>query len=153
MSEKLRGAQKDRGCVWPIGRITFLRGIVTPLTAVVALFGCAPERAPAVQPQAAAPAAAVSPAGPAYAKVAAVRPIGAFGSSGDSPDAAILPAMGISTAAAARSGAMSEIIVHTDRGDTLSVVQPSDVALVPGERVLVLPAASGRRLVPAPPPS
>jgi hypothetical protein len=135
MSEKLHGAQEARGSVWPTGRITFLRGIATPLTAVLALSGCAP-----------------SPVARAYATVAAVRPIGSFASSGSDPDAAILPAMGVSSAVGSVSGAMSEIIVHTDSGETLSVVQPSTVALAPGERVIVLPG-SGRRLVPAPPSS
>ena len=152
MSEKLHGAQEARGSVWPTRRITFLRGIATPLTAVLAFSGCAPARPPALQQQATVSATAPSPVARAYATVAAVRPIGSFASSGSDPDAAILPAMGVSSAVGSVSGAMSEIIVHTDSGETLSVVQPSTVALAPGERVIVLPG-SGRRLVPAPPSS
>jgi outer membrane lipoprotein SlyB len=147
MTRKLRGDQEDRGLVCSARTITFLRGLGTVGIVAGALSGCATVKPPISQPQAAALPSR------ADATVAAVRPIGAFGSPGSNPDAAILPAMGISPAAAGMSGAMSEIIVRMDGGETLSVVQRSAVAFAPGERVVVLPEGTGPRLVPAPPPS
>jgi hypothetical protein len=149
VSEILRGAQKGRGGVWPGILITFLRGrrasVGVPLAAALALFGCAPARPPVSGPR----AAVAAPAGPGYATVAAVRPISAIGGAGGGPDAAILPAMGISSEAAPASGALSEIVVRTDGGETLSVVQPNAINLAPGERVMIVPGGLPR-VVPAP---
>jgi hypothetical protein len=145
MSNRLRAAQEYRGSVWRRVVITFLRapsgGSRAPFLAVLALFGCAPAKPPVVNRQVMA-----EPGGPAYATVAAVRPIGAFGS-GIDPQAAIRAAIGVSSAAATRPSC--EIVVRTDDGGTLSVIQPNVADLTPGERVLVVPGALPR-LVPAP---
>ncbi len=140
MSVILQNAQEDRGAVWLIGTITF------PLMVVLALSGCAPARAPALQ-------APVSQAlgGPTVAIVAAVRPIPALAMTGNDPQAAILAAMGVSPAARAPDEAVSEIILRRDDGEAQSVVQPDAADLAPGERVMVVPAGSVRRLMPAPP--
>lgn len=145
MSNRLRAAQEYRGSVWGSSVITFLRapsGVSrVSLLAVLALFGCAPAKPPASNRQ-----VAVAPGGSDFATVAAVRPIGAFGS-GIDPQAAIRAAIGVSSAATTR--ASCEIVVRTDDGGTLSVIQPNVADLTPGERVLVLPGTLPR-LVPAP---
>ncbi len=136
MSVILQNAQEDRGAVWLIGTITF------PLMAVLALSGCAPaSQAPVSQ----------ALGGSTVAIVAAVRPIPALAMTGNDPQAAILAAMGVSPAARAPDEAVSEIILRRDDGEAQSVVQPDAADLAPGERVMVVPAGSVRRLMPAPP--
>lgn len=119
--------------------------------ALLALTACATGRPPA--PQAGSTVAA--PTGPDYATVAAVRPINDEGSGGGGaapggdPRADILAAMGVSPVAASGQAAPSEIVVRTDGGDTLSIVQTGGAGFTPGERVVVVPGGQPR-LVPAP---
>jgi outer membrane lipoprotein SlyB len=121
------------------------------LIVVTALAGCAPPRPPVTQASPAETAAGLQ--GPAYATVASVRPIGGFGTTADTnPDAAILPAMGVAASAMPSGSASSEIVVRTDGGETLSVVQPDAAGLSPGERVMVLPGGLPR-LTPVSPAS
>ncbi len=150
MSAGLRNAQKDRGAVWLTAPITFARASWKPLIVVAALAGCAPPRPPVTQDSPAEMAAGLQ--GPAYATVASVRPIGGFGTAETNPDAAILPAMGVASSAMPSGRASSEIVVRTDGGETLSVVQPDAAGLSPGERVMVLPGGLPR-LTPVSPAS
>ena len=143
----LQDGQETRGLVWSHGKITLSRprraGVGVSLVLALSLVGCAPARPPVIQPQATG-----APTGPSYATVAAVRPIRTPGAGASDPGTAILDAMGVSREMAA--GASSEIVVRTDRGETLSVVQPSAANLTPGERVMVVPGGLPR-LVPLPP--
>jgi outer membrane lipoprotein SlyB len=146
MSKRLHAAQEDRGSVWRAGLITFSRAkgsalVMSGLGALLALSACATGKAPLSQ----AHEAVAAPTGPDYATVAAVRPISEDGSGGD-PRADILAAMGVSTAAAATAGpaAPSEIVVRTDGGETLSVVQAGGAGFAPGERVIILPGGQPR---------
>jgi hypothetical protein len=152
MSERLHTAQKDRGAVWGAGLITFsgAKGSVLAmggLGVLLMLSACATGKAPVLQPR----DAGAGPAGPDYATVAAVRPINEGGSGGDAR-ADILTAMGVSPLAGAGQAAPSEIVVRTDDGETLSVVQAGGAGFVPGERVTVVPGGQPR-LVPAPAPA
>jgi TOBE domain len=151
MSVILPDAQKVRATVWRTAGITFLRaafhGLRVPLLVAATLPGCASARPPVLKPQ-----AAVAPVGPAYATVAAVRPIRPLAPAGGDTQAAILAAMSVSPAVAAAGGSSSEIVVRTDGGETLSVVQPNSADLTPGERVIIVPAGLPR-LVPASPQS
>jgi hypothetical protein len=151
MSVILRAAQEHRAAVRPIAAITFPRAGLRCCTvlgmAAVALFGCAPAKPPILAPQ-----AAVAPGGPAYATVATVRPIPAFAAAGGGGQAAILAAMSIPQSAMGTSGASSEIIVRTDGGETLSVVEPDSAGLALGERVIVVRGGL-LRLVPSSPRS
>ncbi len=151
MSVLLRDAQDARAAVWPDAAITFPRAVFrgggVPVMAVLVLFGCAPAKPPILRPHAAA-----ASDGAAYATVASVRPIRAFAVAGIDPEAAILAAMSLSPADMGTSDASSEIVVRTDGGETLSVVQPNSAGLAPGERVMVVPGGLPR-LVPASPRS
>jgi outer membrane lipoprotein SlyB len=104
------------------------------------LAGCASGVRPAMP---AAPAVASAASGPKEGTVAAVRPIAPLPAEsgvapGADPAGAILAAMGV---AAAPSGgrALTEIIVQTNDGQTLSVVQPNAAGLVSGAQVVLLP--------------
>ena len=161
MSEILPGDHKLRGIVRRRAlatlRCTIGCGIGLPLAVGLLLASCAPSEPPILAPQA---AAAVAPAGPAsapayaptYATVAAVRPLPAASAAAPGQDAAILTAMGLATTSRGVSRASAEIVVRTDGGETLSVVQPNLGDLAPGDRVLVVPGGV-TRLVAAPPQS
>ena len=143
MSVVLHQAQEHRGNVWWSEVFTFARlrwgSLGASSLMALALAGCAPAGAPVTQNPAPETASALH--GPAYATVASVRPLRDFGMPANDPDAAILPAMGLaggSTVSRAPPGSASEVVVRTDGGETLSVVQ-SGAALSPGERVRVLP--------------
>ena len=150
MSEFLRGAQKYRESVLSGRRITLplaQLGCAAALLTASLLTGCAPTRPPVVMQQ-----SAVAPAGPAYATVVAVRDIPASGAGGNNPRSAVLTAMGL--AQTAEQGASSEIVVRTEDGAALSVVEP-DAAnpaanLKVGAKVMVVRGGL-LRLVPAPP--
>ena len=154
MSVGLHDAQEDRGAVWRFVAITFLRArfraLSVPLLMAIGLVGCATVTPPVLEAQGSKQAAVV-PTGPDYATVAAVRPIRVFAAAADDPQAAILAAMNGSDSAAAPGSASSEIIVRTDNGETLSVVQPDSSRLTPGERVMIVPGGLPR-LVPVLPP-
>jgi outer membrane lipoprotein SlyB len=137
MSGRLRKQQKDRGGVWRAVTFTFARaafGLALTLSA------CAPTFRPSLS--AAAPGTTVGPSGPAYGTVAAVRPVTlSAGAAGNEPEVQILTAMGVAPPAGA---AGSEIVVQTDNGQTLSVVQGNPVGLAPGARVEIVPGAMPR---------
>jgi outer membrane lipoprotein SlyB len=151
LSVILLGPHEDRGTMRPFPRITFSRAKLARLRVVaivtLALGGCAPSK-----PLILAPTTSGARHGPAYATVAAVRPIRAFAGLGIDPQAAILTAMSGSPSSPAPSASSSEIVVRTDGGETLSVVQPDSADLAPGERVIIVPGGL-TRLTPASPQS
>jgi hypothetical protein len=159
MSDRLRHGQEGRGVVWSRAVITFSRarrGLGAALTATalaLALAGCVAAKQPLLR----APLAVMAPTGPAFATVSAVRAINETGTeagSASDPRASILAAMGRSPIAAATGNvAAVEIVVKTDDGQTLSVVQPDAGGLAPGQRVVVLPEGGRQMVAPAPPAS
>ena len=103
-----------------------------PLAVLFLLSGCASGGHQA----ALAPASAAMPAGGArYATITAVRPVPppAAGSGG-----AILAVLGLGQGAGA-AAPLAELLLRTDDGAVLSLVQPRAAEWVPGNRVLVLP--------------
>jgi len=137
MSSRLHGSQKAHELVLEADLFTFWRaGAVVALLSALPLASCAPTTARAPAPD----VGAVAPAGPSYATIAAVRPIAPTVAAGDSR-AQILTAMGVPVQSGA---AMSEFVLQTDDGRTLSIVTADGLHFVPGQRV---------RLVPGPVPS
>jgi outer membrane lipoprotein SlyB len=143
MSGRLPKEHKDRGGVRRDGAITFARAAARPFAVAVAvmlalaLAACA--AVPRPSPTVALPETPGRPTGPAFGTVAAVRPI--TDAAGNGPEARILTAMGV----AAPGGAVgAEIVVQTDDGQTLSVVQANAAGLAPGARVEIVPGAMPR---------
>lgn len=98
----------------------------------LALAGCAG----AGTRMAVAPAAPAVGSGPLYATVALVRPVPAGATEGEG---AVLAALGLAPTDA--QGGLSEILVRTDDGQTLSVVAAAGAGYAPGARVVLLPGA------------
>jgi outer membrane lipoprotein SlyB len=119
-------------------------GAALTLCVAVTVVGCAAPTAPL---QASA-VDTVTLSGPSYATVDAVRPITQAIASGDSR-AQILAAMGVPLQPGISA---SEVVLQTDDGRTLSVVQADPLHLVPGQRVRLVPGATPT-LVPAAPAS
>jgi outer membrane lipoprotein SlyB len=146
MSGRLRKRQKHRDAVsWRVA-FTFARAVPRPfagaLALALALSACAPTTRPS--PTASAPELPGGPAGPAYGTIDAVRPIAmSAGATGNDPKAQILTAMGVA-APGAPDATASEIVVQTDDGQTLSVIQANPAGLAPGERVEIVPGAMPR---------
>jgi outer membrane lipoprotein SlyB len=145
MSGRLRKTQKRRGGVWGGGAFTFARAAAGPLPAILGLAltlcGCAPTARPSLT--AAAPETPAGPTGPAYGTIDAVRPARlSDGLAGGDAEAQILTAMGVAVPAGGAAG--SEIVVQTDDGQTLSVVQANPAGLAPGQRVEIVPGAMPR---------
>jgi outer membrane lipoprotein SlyB len=120
----------------PVPRRRLASGFGVALLAVLVLSGCArpPQRAAQIAPS---PAPAV-----ATGVIAAMRPLAA-------PTAdtarAILAAIGMGGAAAvSRPADETEFVVSEDGGRTVSIVQPNDAGLHPGERVALTPGARTR---------
>jgi outer membrane lipoprotein SlyB len=144
MSGRLPKEQKGRDGVRRDGAFTFARVASGPFPVAVALAlalsACAAVSRPS--PTAARPETPVGPTGPAFGTVATVRPLTlAAGATGNSPEAQILTAMGVGAPVGA---AGSEIVVQTDDGQTLSVVQANPAGLARGERVEIVPGAMPR---------
>jgi len=143
MSDRLRGSQKTRELVWEtalitMSRVTWLARFVA--TATLLLCGCATRPLVAVS----SPDAGFGgPSGPHYATVESVRPIPGTGAAAAS-STQILTAMGVAPGGGA---AAEEVVLQTDDGQTLSVVEPAGALLAAGARVRVLPG-SQPRLVP-----
>jgi outer membrane lipoprotein SlyB len=145
MSGRLRETQNYRAGVWRAASFTFTFTFASALAGAsllsFGLAGCASRVAPASGAIAAVQAPAASN-GPAYAIVDSVRPI----APGANPQGDILTAMGVPAPAGGASAC--EILVWTEDGETLSVVQANAAGLRPGERVIVLPGAIPRLMVP-----
>jgi outer membrane lipoprotein SlyB len=142
MSGRLRNNHNDRGRVWRRAVFTFTRAAIAPLPAALALAlsACAPTVRSS--PTASMSGSPSGPTGPAYGTIAAVRAvIPMAGTAGDNPEFQILTAMGVAAPGAA---AGSEIVVQTDDGQALSVVQANPAGLAPGERVEIVPGAIPR---------
>jgi len=84
-----------------------------------------------------APAAVTAEAsGPLYATVALVRPVPPASADGEG---AVLAALGLG--AGGGPDGLSEILVRTDDGQTLSVVTTEAASFAPGARVVLLPGS------------
>lgn len=133
MSERLRKLQKDRFPVRFIASITNARGGLGAALGVIAslaLTGCAASEGRVATTAPATPLTT----GTNYATVTLIRPAPAASPQGTG---AVLTAMGLPPTSAA-GAAEAEVVVRTDDGRTLSVMQPDAPGIVPGARVVVV---------------
>jgi hypothetical protein len=117
----------------------FRRGRAALLAGLLALDGCARHATTAAVP-------VVPPAGVRCGTIAAIRPTGFAPpiASAGGVSLSILRAIGPVADPAAAQGGATEVIVRTDAGETISVVQGDASGLRPGERVVVTSGAPSR---------
>lgn len=140
LTERLRTMQKVELACHAERSITISRcgqrgwfGAGLAVLFAIALAGCGAPKPASI---AASAGQAAAKTAPLRATILAVRPVPPAAPQGSG---AILTAMG---AAAVQGSGEAEIILRTDGGAILSVVQPVTSSLVPGARVVVLTSPS-----------